>query len=415
MRFSGRAQGALEYIIIVSIALAIAGVTVYFVTGSAGQQRKSVKIQQCRQTAAECDLKKTGTSKATCPSCEEQCKFQNGSQVFNGALYCCEMGREDMIYEGSPGCSNLCVSEQDCQGNELCCDSECTPPLECSDEEYKENPGTCDEACVPLSEQGTVSAPSNGGWISVQTPDFNNPIVFASSNTEESSESPKVGEVRNVGQSSFEVKVCEHENSTGCDSHPSEDVGYIEFEKNKLDNVSGVETGTIQISGGGVSNSTTVNFEEDLSSNVVVMTQPQTDNGEDPFMAQVHSLSSTSADIYLCDHAESSVDSCESHVTETVAWVAIDPDLNPFENTSIGTTTVSDSNWNTVTYSSQFSEAPAIVTTVQNNSGGEQPTPTMARNVTTGSMDIRYCEHDSGDTCDNHPQLDVGWFAFEPR
>jgi hypothetical protein len=68
-----KAQGSLEYLIIIAAVLAIAAVTVTFMSGVFGTSSKSANIALCRQAAASCDNKlATGVSKS-CPECEESC------------------------------------------------------------------------------------------------------------------------------------------------------------------------------------------------------------------------------------------------------------------------------------------------------------------------------------------------------
>jgi len=68
-----KAQGAIEYLIIIAAVLAIAAVAVIFMSGVFGTSGKSANIALCRQAAASCDnMLATGVSKS-CPECEESC------------------------------------------------------------------------------------------------------------------------------------------------------------------------------------------------------------------------------------------------------------------------------------------------------------------------------------------------------
>ncbi|MDY6766383.1 MAG: hypothetical protein SVW77_03370 [Candidatus Nanohaloarchaea archaeon] len=263
------------------------------------------------------------------------------------------------------------------------------------------------------------SASTDGGnWITVNLQNsYTNPIVFATSNTENGGQSPKIGKVRNVGASSFEAKMCEHEDSDGgCDGHLDENLGYAAFERDAIDAMDGVEAGTVTLSGDGTNDATTVSFDETFSSTPVVIAAQQTYNEAGESVVQVDNVGTSSAELYLCDHAEGSENNCESHGSETVAWLAVEPGETPFIDAEAGITqNIHDSSWTAESFSTAFDTAPAVIATIQTNNGGQQAKPSMARSVTTSGMDIRYCEHDGGDTCDSHNAEDVGWLAFEPR
>ncbi len=100
------AQGALEYLIIIATVLIVSGVTVLVLTSSAQQQKKGIIIDSCRKAAAECGLQKQSNpdNPDLCNFCQEECTYDNGTEIFNGSVDCCEAGKENMIYKGSPGC-----------------------------------------------------------------------------------------------------------------------------------------------------------------------------------------------------------------------------------------------------------------------------------------------------------------------
>lgn len=246
---------------------------------------------------------------------------------------------------------------------------------------------------------------------------YQDPAVFATANTENGDDSSKLAKIRNVGNTSFEAKVCEHEDTDGgCDPHDPEEIGYVAIDLAKWDSYSGVETGTVTLSGGDVGSSTTVNFDSSLADPAIIAEQ-QTYNEAGESIVQAVNVGSSSADLYLCDHDENAVDGCESHGNEEVAWIAFDknivgavrPEVDVGEATSI-----SNSIWTSQSFSKTFNEPPAVISTIQTNNGNQQAKPTMARSVTTTGMEVRYCEHDNADVCDDHNAEDVAWMAL-PR
>ena len=266
------------------------------------------------------------------------------------------------------------------------------------------------------SETDHTSETDGSSW-SVQNlnNNYNEPIVFATSNTENGAQSPKIAKIRNVQSSSFEYKICEHEESDGnCDGHANENLGFVVFEKNLVDSMANVEAGRIDISADNVGEAVTINFDETFSNTPIVIATQQSYNEEGESVVQVPSVDTDSFDVYLCDHDESSSDSCESHGTETIVWIALDPLNNPIPNSEAGlTSSIHDSSWTNQDFSFDFDASPVVISTINSNNGGQEAKPTMVKNVNENSMQIRYCEHDGGDTCDSHNPENVAWFAFE--
>ncbi len=260
-------------------------------------------------------------------------------------------------------------------------------------------------------EIGKVTAPADGGWTTVDlNQPFEKPMVFATSNSENSTESPKVTQVRNVNSSAFEIRLCEEEGG-GCDTHPEEQVSYAVFDRPEADRLSGVDTGVAELSGGDVGSALTVSYNQSLSSTPVLLAQAQNDSSTTPRIAQAVNVGTSTSDIYLCQH--DGADGCNSVGATKVGWIALEPGNLPFEG-EVGTTTgIEDSSWTPETFTDSYSSVPSVFATVQTNDGTEQSKPTMARNINLGGMDIRYCEHNSGDSCDIHNAEDVGWFAKE--
>jgi hypothetical protein len=98
-----KAQGALEYLIIIAAVLAIAAVTVTFMSGVFGTSSESANIALCRQAAASCDNKlATGVSKS-CPECEKSCINPiTRRDVIGGTIECgvgCLFCKQGIFYD----------------------------------------------------------------------------------------------------------------------------------------------------------------------------------------------------------------------------------------------------------------------------------------------------------------------------
>jgi hypothetical protein len=156
-----------------------------------------------------------------------------------------------------------------------------------------------------------------------------------------------------------------------------------------------------------------ISFNESFSSAPVVLANVQTTNGEQPVETRVTSTSTDSFNVTICH--QNSEDGCESdHDIETVGWVAFETGSGPFdEDSEIGTTgdTVSDSDWTSQSFSTSFSSAPVVVVSTQTQDGPEEAQIDEANDITENDVEVRYCELQSGDTCDGHTTENVGWLA----
>lgn len=264
-----------------------------------------------------------------------------------------------------------------------------------------------------VGEAGVVTVPASAGWESVElSRSYGEPVFFANSNTENEEESPKVGEVRNTESDSFDVRVCEHEDGYGCDTHVEEDAGWMVFDLQEVGGLDGVDGGTLALEEMGPGEATTVEFEESFNNIPIVISQIQ-ESDDNEVIVKASSVTDSYVDLYLCGVGEEEND-CGDYDPQEVGWIAVDPQENPFASSfEAGTTSMRDSEWTSQSFSESFTGPPSVVATIQTNNGGQQHKPSMARGVTSSEMDIRYCEHDGGNICDTHAEEDVGWFAAQ--
>jgi hypothetical protein len=111
-----RAQGSLEYLIIIATVLAIVTIVVLYASGIIGPQKTSVSISTCKQAAENCKLSQMTAPTDPCTGCISACAnttvnscSQPGAVkgVSKGAVGCCKKGRAEDIYSGSPGCGTV--------------------------------------------------------------------------------------------------------------------------------------------------------------------------------------------------------------------------------------------------------------------------------------------------------------------
>jgi len=100
-----RAQGSLEYLIIITVAIAILAVVTSFVIGYFSTQSDQFYYASCSDAASLCKNTLIMDYSNECPTCDNACNFSNGTEIFNTAALCCKQGKPESIYRGSPGCT----------------------------------------------------------------------------------------------------------------------------------------------------------------------------------------------------------------------------------------------------------------------------------------------------------------------
>jgi len=101
-----RAQGSLEYLVIIAVVLAISSIVMLYATGIIGTQKSSVSISTCKQASIDCKLSKISSPTDSCTQCDTSCKdLSTGLEVTYDAVRCCKSAKPDMIYDNSPGCA----------------------------------------------------------------------------------------------------------------------------------------------------------------------------------------------------------------------------------------------------------------------------------------------------------------------
>jgi len=97
-----KAQGALEYLIIIAAVLGIAAVSVLFLTSTSAAAKSPASISACRVAASNCGLRTATGVTTSCPECDIACKDPaTGQEVFIGAATACKAGRTTSISAGS--------------------------------------------------------------------------------------------------------------------------------------------------------------------------------------------------------------------------------------------------------------------------------------------------------------------------
>ena len=114
-----KAQGSIEYLVIIAAVLVVSGLVIYLVTGSAGGSKQDILYGNCVAATQQCKLLKAVNSHDTCKVCENQCiEPATGEPLFPGIIECCQSGNSSGIYVGSTSCDGVIPTT--CNNNGTC-------------------------------------------------------------------------------------------------------------------------------------------------------------------------------------------------------------------------------------------------------------------------------------------------------
>jgi len=160
-----RAQGSLEYLIIIAMVIAIIAIVASFVVNYFSTQTGQYYYASCSSAAATCKITLVVDPSNPCTVCDNACNYTDGAEIFANAITCCKQGKSEEIYSGSLGCAaaicgnNVRDIGEECDGTDtgVCadgCNADCTcicPACGC----YK----CIDGACAPICADGCLSCP----------------------------------------------------------------------------------------------------------------------------------------------------------------------------------------------------------------------------------------------------------------
>jgi len=110
-----KAQGSLEYLVLIAVVLAIISVVTMIAVGYIGSQQGKYSYNTCKNAAANCKAALAANPNDKCGYCDVECKNPDGTDISTKASTCCKMGKPDSVYEGATGDDcNACFSDTDC-------------------------------------------------------------------------------------------------------------------------------------------------------------------------------------------------------------------------------------------------------------------------------------------------------------
>ncbi len=166
-----KAQGSLEYLIIVAAVLMISAIVVYFVVGSSGKSISSANFAECKKAAGQCKTNLIFSPDDPCIDCESACVV-NGKDIMtlaegcdvNGACGLCKQGEPESIYKIEQKCGDgIVMGDEVCDSDSVDCsvlgDYESGTQAPC----LSDCSGYNTLVCTPLGEVNCYDGVDNDG------------------------------------------------------------------------------------------------------------------------------------------------------------------------------------------------------------------------------------------------------------
>lgn len=165
---------------------------------------------------------------------------------------------------------------------------------------------------------------------------------------------------------------------------------------------------------------TSVSFLGTYTTPVVVGTT-NSHNGESALVFETRNVTSTGADMRVCESEGATSNGCDTHASETVGYMVIDASVAAnIDGIEAGTFTASgeaDTNSVITSYSESFTQTPYVFANVNTVNSTEFPIEVVISSTSTSTFTAGICDHlqGSNDNCDGaHGNETVGWVAIEP-
>ena len=240
------------------------------------------------------------------------------------------------------------------------------------------------------------------------------PFVFVTPVTENTTDTYPIPLVRNITTWWFQITSCVEQGNSICSTTANdEDFHYFVVDPGDVVWLSWIDVDMVSTDTDG--SDTTVSFNKTFVNAPYVRITPQTYNQwwNNWMVAWIDdgTLSTNSMDMVGCRH-NGNGDWCTAGTAESVAYLAIDVVNANITGFQYGTKSISNSTWTSTSFGQNYGEARIMVTQNSDN-GAQDPEYSWAKNITTNSADIRFCEQDDVWDCDSHSAEDMMRFTLE--
>lgn len=237
-----------------------------------------------------------------------------------------------------------------------------------------------------------------------------NPVVFALPLSYNGGD-PAIARITDIQDDSFSVYVQEAEYKDG--KHTDESVSYLVLEAGswELEDGTLLEVGVLGTKANIATSWKNINFDSDFDTTPAILSQIQTQNGEQFVRTRQNSAS---VDGFALAMEEEEKYKRSGHAGEKIGWLAIESgsgSWNGLEYQAGQTGRIVDHDWETISFEQSFDQAPNLFASVSSYKGGD---PVGLRHLSLGASEVqlRVEEDQSFDSEILHTKESVDFLAI---
>ena len=199
---------------------------------------------------------------------------------------------------------------------------------------------------------------------------YTNPVIFALPPSFNGVD-PAIARITNIQDDNFSVYLQEAEYRDG--EHTQESLSYMVLEAGTWELADGtlLEVGTLNTNSTTTSSWSTIDFEHDFSTTPAILSQVQTNYGNQFVRTRQKSSSVEGFELAM---EEEELLKPSGHLTETVGWLAIESgsgSWNGLKYQASHTGTRIDHTWDTINFGTSFEQAPNLFASLASYRGGD--------------------------------------------
>ena len=256
-----------------------------------------------------------------------------------------------------------------------------------------------------------VSAAGNTGQYGVSYPAAN-PYSLAVSSVDDYNI-----RITDIQGDRFSVKLQEtnlRNQETNEGNHLKETSGFLVLEKGiwELSDGTIIEVGTTTTDATTKSGWESITFNHDFDDAPIILTQVQTDNDATFVQTRQKNITENGFELAL-EEEEAYLNT--GHGAETIAWLAISPGQGDWDGNAFMAGNTGDQvthNWHTVDFGNLFNNAPKFFGNIASYDGPDSA-GLRAKNLSSGSVEIKIDEDTSKDSEVDHTTEEIGLLAIE--
>jgi len=266
---------------------------------------------------------------------------------------------------------------------------------------------------LPAMETGEVNIDHISRKI-LFTKSFDDPVVIAKPLSLNNSD-PAVIKVSNVDISGFDISIQEWDYLDGI--HPTETVGYFVIERGSYSLADGTRFEAGSFSTGRTKLFKKVLFNQSFNDPPVVITSISTVNEEDAVSSRVKDVT-TYGFKFRMQEQESKGEAGESHIAETISYIAWEPSLGSVDGLTFEVGKTDDlvtRKSHKISFNQSFADdAPVFIADMQ-TAGGVDTCNIRWKNKTESNVDVLIDEEQSLDREVMHASEVVGYMLFSDQ